>query len=193
MTQTKFDPIWMQHNEDEENLINRVSKFIMDLQEENERLKKALTQADQSAVCNGCFQPSHCRANGCVQPEPQAQAGEPEVVGYVDEFGNFENSAKQWMEEECIRGVDWYAVITLQSHREAIAKKDADLLLVARGAADAERNTLAVITRLHAEAAELRATLRACVEALEAAEDECCKPTSTAVRTAITQAQEMLT
>lgn len=40
MTQQKSDTIWMQHNPDEELLLNSVSKFITDLQEENKAIKK---------------------------------------------------------------------------------------------------------------------------------------------------------
>ena len=50
MESKKLDSIWMQHNPDEELLIGSVSKFITDLQEENERLKLQLEACRQQAL-----------------------------------------------------------------------------------------------------------------------------------------------
>lgn len=88
-------------------------------------------RAEKTAVCNGCLQPWHCRKNGCVQPQ---QAQEPEVVSILDGA----------------------PLITLQSHREAIAKKDAEL-----DAALKDRVALAM------QGEELRATVELALWALQ--------------------------
>lgn len=52
MESKKSDSIWMQHNPDEELLLDSVSKFITDLQEENDRFKTAIINS-RDAIING--------------------------------------------------------------------------------------------------------------------------------------------
>lgn len=72
-----------------------------------------------------------CRrhASHAASAEQQAQAGEPEVAAWIDEFGNvYPKAAKGVNAWFNAHQKSWKEVITLQSHREAIAKRDAALV-----------------------------------------------------------------
>lgn len=90
-------------------------------------------------VCPLCFDDP---AN--IKPEPQAQAGEPEVVAYRTRLHRM-RGAEYWgfNERNPFPGLpnSGEPLITLQSHREAMAKKDAAL----RACAEALENLNALV------------------------------------------------
>lgn len=115
----------------------------------------ALAQADQPAVPKPC---GHAFVKATLVFDHETRVQEAKCIKCGAEPGETEEESRQ----------SWEAVdAPILSHREAIAKKDAEFMCAVHQAAEVERNALEVVTRLHAEAAELRAALRACVEALK--------------------------
>lgn len=160
--------------------------------------RAALAQADRPAVPR-CDYPDCTRACGDVsghchkKPEPQAQAGEPGVLGWmrqkdIDQLkklpagyaGAIWPSKVSFVENN---GTADIAVITLQSHREAITPLQNEM--------NAARLYLREQNEMLRRIAKKDAALRACVEALEAYRAKGWIGTKVA-DAAITQAQEVL-
>lgn len=90
----------------------------------------------EQQVCAGCLQPAYCRASGCVQPEQQAQAGELNTVWALKFPGDArvnlstifdtEADAIEYRKTCVTSGIQIVPLITLQSHREAIAKLEGE-------------------------------------------------------------------
>lgn len=94
------------------------------------------------------------------KPEPQAQAGEPEVVAWMREWegdvSDEGNTILTDVYEDTQDGKEWAQLITLQSHREAM--ETADRVIV----------QYVDLTNEQGEAISKKdAALKACVEALE--------------------------
>ena len=99
--------------------------------------RAALQQAEPQAQCradgrcqyaidSGAEGMGHCPKGKCVMPEPQAQAGEPEVVchQYQDKKdGTWYSFISSRHYDDTVADGRWpiRAIITLQSHREAMA------------------------------------------------------------------------
>lgn len=110
-----------------------------------EVIAEAATQREQPAASN---------------PEPQAQAGWPEVVAWALGNPRYVHQSNILPAHEFTPDAEhedeWTALITLQSHRKAVAKKDAALKALVDAAEIGRDAAQEVATRYHAEMAGYR-------------------------------------
>jgi hypothetical protein len=122
------------------------------------------------AGCDYCNNPMFAgfKCDNCGRkPEQQAQAGEPEVVAYLEHHKAGDNLQWDWTGKNC------EGLITLQSHREAMVEKERECQLLG-SALDKTRRQLKdeilgyvkTIGELHESIAKKDAALKVCVDEL---------------------------